>query len=97
MREKNVIIFIFAVDRKHVICDIKTMRDQQGHTDELDRVQDTKSASRFSLYELKAMSKQGDIGGFWRIIFPVQKLGRGDAAPSERPGMQFEGTVGVEL
>ena len=59
------------------------MRDQQGYIDELDRVQDTKSASRFSLYELKAMSKQGDIGGFWRIIFPVQKLGRGDAAPSK--------------
>ena len=69
------------------------MRDQQGHIDELDRVQDTKSASRFSLYELKAMSKQGDIGGFWRIIFPVQRSGKGDAAHLTRPGMQFEGAV----
>ena len=59
------------------------MRDQQGHINqnELDKVQDTKSASRFSLYELKAMSKQGDIGGFWRIIFPVQKFRRGGRSP----------------
>ena len=64
------------------------MRDQQGHIDELDRVQDTKSASRFSLYELKAMSKQGDIGGFWRIIFPVQRSGKGDAAHLIRPRIQ---------
>ena len=62
-------------------------------TNDIKKVYTAKSESKFSLYELNAMSKQGDIGGFWRIIFPVQRSGKGDAAHLIRPGMQFEGAV----
>ena len=69
------------------------MRDQQGHIDELDRVQDTKSASRFSLYELKSMVQQSDIGNFWRS--PVQKFERGGRSPFNKAWHFFKLTVDV--
>ena len=59
----------------------------------LNRVYTTKSESRFSLYELKSMVQQSDIGNFWRS--PVQKFERGGRSPFNKAWHFFKLTVDV--
>ena len=59
----------------------------------LNRVYTTKSESRFSLYELKSMVQQSDIGNFWRS--PVQKFEQGGRSPFNKAWHFFKLTVDV--
>ena len=60
---------------------------------ELIRVYTTKSESKFTLYELKSMVQQSDIGNFWRS--PVQKFERGGRSPFNKAWHFFKLTVDV--
>ena len=60
---------------------------------ELIRVYTTKSESKFTLYELKSMVQQSDIGNFWRS--PAQEFERGGRSPFNKAWHFFKLTVDV--